>query len=99
MAASAAGRAFWWKGRGWFLKATQILPLYCSSIALSVGTARLQNGHWKSENATMVTGAFLGPITGEAPIWMSFTTVGAGAGAAAATTCGAAAAACSRSLS
>ena len=43
------------------------LPLYFSSICLTVGTTREQNGHWKSENSTICTGAFVGPTDGALP--------------------------------
>ena len=67
MAASAAGIALGWKESGWFFQATRILPLYSSRSCCSVGSTRPQNGHWKSDHSTMVTGAFLGPRTGALP--------------------------------
>ena len=42
----------------------RILSLYVSSSFLSVGFTREQNGHWKSENSTTVTGAPAGPLAG-----------------------------------
>src|SRR5436309_73698 len=41
-----------------------------------VGTARPQNGHWKSLQATTVTGAEAGPLTGASPKWMSYFLLG-----------------------
>src|SRR5205823_12189763 len=67
IAASAAGIALGWNDSGWFFQAIRTLPLYSSSICLSVGSTRPQNGHWKSDHSTMVTGAFFGPRTGAAP--------------------------------
>src|SRR5262252_411617 len=66
-AASAARCALSWKGSGICLNAIRILPLYSSSTCFSVGTAREQNGHWKSLNATSVTFALVGPLTGASP--------------------------------
>src|SRR3954466_5540304 len=83
MAASAAGIAFGWKLKGLFFHAILTLPLYSSMICLSVGSTRLQNGHWKSENSTMVTGAVFGPRTGALPTLTSNFWSGAGAAAAA----------------
>src|SRR4051795_8926169 len=69
-AASAARCALSWNGSGSCLKAILTLPLYSSSICFITGTAREQNGHWKSLNATTVTLAPLGPLTGASPSLM-----------------------------
>jgi hypothetical protein len=53
---------------------------------LSVGSTRLQKGHWKSDHSTMVMGADFGPRTGALPTCTSTLASGAGgapAGAAA----------------
>src|SRR5215510_8189032 len=93
LAASAASAARWalsWNGSGSCLNAIFTFPLYSSSICLSTGTAREQNGHWKSLNATTVTLAPLGPLTGASPSLMFCLPSGAagadgeGAGASAA---------------
>ncbi len=63
--ASAAGVARAWNGSGLCLKTNRTLPRYCSSSALSVGATRLQNGHSKSDDSTIVTSASAGPFTGE----------------------------------
>ena len=47
-----------WKGSGLCLKTTLTLSPYVSWIFLSEPVTRLQNGHWKSLNSTMVTKAF-----------------------------------------
>src|SRR4051812_35329567 len=82
MAASAAGIAFGWKLKGWFFQAILTLPLYSSMICLSVGSTRLQKGHWKSEYSTIVTAAVLGPRTGALPTETSNFWSGAAAAAA-----------------
>src|SRR5437588_6216539 len=41
-----------------------------------VGSTREQNGHWKSENSTIVILAWAGPLTGELPTGTLYTTVG-----------------------
>ena len=61
-AASAASGASAWKGSGLCRKITRTLFPYSFSIWWSVGTTRLQNGHWKSENSTTVTFASAGPF-------------------------------------
>src|SRR4051812_23719007 len=71
MAASAAGIAFGWKGSGWFFHTRRTLPAYSFITCASVGCARLQKGHWKSDHSTMVTGAVLGPLAGPFPGWTS----------------------------
>ena len=38
----------------------------CSTCSIS-GVTRAQNGHWKSENSIMTTGASAGPLTGDLP--------------------------------
>src|ERR1051325_2243586 len=90
-AAMAAGMALGWKGSGRSRHATRTLPLYSSMTLLMVGSTREQNGHWKSENCTMVTSASLAPFTG-APLTSALNTVvasgspwrgGGGGGAAA----------------
>ena len=58
-ATSAAGSARGWNGSGSFFQTKRTLSPYLSWICLSVGSTRLQYGHWKSENSTMVTWARL----------------------------------------
>ena len=53
--ACAARCALSWNGSGSCLNAMRTLPLYSSSISFITGTAREQNGHWKSLNRTTVT--------------------------------------------
>src|SRR5256885_10533922 len=65
IAAFAAGSAFGWKERGSLRQTSFTSPLYVSRIFCSVGSARWQKGHWKSENSTIVTLAFLAPVQGE----------------------------------
>ena len=60
-AASAAPCALLWNGSGKLRNEMRTLPSYFSSICLIVGTTREQNGHWKSENSTICTGAVLRP--------------------------------------
>ena len=64
-AASAEGSAREWKGSGLCLKAQRSLPGKASSSCLSVGPTRLQKGHSKSLDSTMVTSALAGPRVGE----------------------------------
>src|SRR5579871_184765 len=64
IAASAASRAWSWKGSGWLRKATRTSLPYLSSICLRVGPTLEQKGHWKSENSKTVTLAYLGPFIG-----------------------------------
>ena len=61
MAASAAGIALGWKGRGWFFHASRPCSPYAAITCLSVGSTRLQKGHWKSDHSTMVTAALAAP--------------------------------------
>src|SRR5207237_10149206 len=63
-AAIAAGIALGWKGSGRSRHATRTLPLYSVITWLIVGSTRLQNGHWKSENCTIVTFASLAGLVG-----------------------------------
>ena len=65
------GHAAGWKESGKCLKTTRSLPEYFSCSALRIGSARAQNGHWKSEYTTSVSGASFGPSTGELPTSMS----------------------------
>ena len=60
----AAGLALLWKGSGRLRHATRTLPAYSFMIWSMVGSTREQNGHWKSENCTMVTSASLAPLIG-----------------------------------
>src|SRR5712691_2927396 len=59
--------ALGWNESGWFFQAIRIFPWYCSRSCCSVGSTRPQNGHWKSDHSTIVTGAFFGPSTGALP--------------------------------
>ena len=43
-----------------------------------VGSTREQNGHWKSENWTMVTLAVFGPFSGELPTGTLYCALGSG---------------------
>src|SRR6267142_100889 len=61
----AAGSALGWKERGWLRHTSFTSPLYVSRIFCTVGSARWQKGHWKSENSTMVTLALFAPVQGE----------------------------------
>src|SRR6185436_15022522 len=97
-AASAARCALSWNGSGSCLKAIFTFPLYPSSISLSTGTAREQNGHWKSLNRTTVTFALLGPLTGASPSLMFCLPSGAAGADGAADGAGASAAASMRFL-
>ena len=66
-AASAAERAFAWTGRGLFFQTMRTLSgPYAWRMCASVGSARAQNGHWKSANSTIVTGAVRLPQVGSA---------------------------------
>src|SRR5688572_27717773 len=59
--AIAAPIALAWNGSGWFIHTSATsLPYFCSR-PLTVGSDRLQNGHSKSLNSTMVTLALAGP--------------------------------------
>jgi hypothetical protein len=42
----------------------RIFSPYSRSICLRVGVTRLQNGHWKSLNSTITSGASGLPLTG-----------------------------------
>src|SRR6267142_2390303 len=61
----AAGSALGWEERGWLRHTSFTSPLYVSRIFCTVGSARWQKGHWKSENSTMVTLALFAPVQGE----------------------------------
>src|SRR6188472_2446201 len=79
--ASAAPLALLWKGSGWLRKTIFTLSPYASSICLRVGTTREQNGHWKSDQSTIVTFApALPPLAGESE-GTSTLRIAAGAGA------------------
>src|SRR5467141_3104037 len=80
IAALAAGSALGWKERGWLRQTSFTWPLYVSRIFWTVGSARWQNGHWKSENSTMVTLACLAPVHGESVPKSTLRAVGAGGG-------------------
>jgi len=69
-AASAAGRALLWNGRGLFFQTTRTLSgPYSFLIRSTVGSTREQNGHSKSLASTIVTGASALPHMGSsAPI-------------------------------
>src|SRR5260370_30384676 len=82
IAASAAGMALGWNESGWFFQAMRTLPLYSLSICLSVGSTRLQKGHWKSDHSTMVIFGDFAPITGALPTSTSPFASGAGGGPA-----------------
>src|SRR3989344_6287337 len=61
--AMAAGRALGWMLSSGNCRYTQaIWPLLSSTIFLSVGCTREQNGHWKSEYSISTTGALKEPI-------------------------------------
>ena len=80
IAAFAAGSAFGWKGSGSLRHTSFTSPLYVSRIFRTVGSTRRQNGHWKSENSTIVTFAFFAPVHGEsAPISTRRACAGGGA--------------------
>src|SRR5581483_11855263 len=53
-----------WNGSGLWRKYNRTCVGYSFMILSIVGMTRPQNGHWKSEKATMVTFAFSGPRTG-----------------------------------
>ena len=59
--AVAASMAWSWNGSGWFIQTSATSLPYLSSICFTVGSARLQNGHWKSLNSTIVTLVALAP--------------------------------------
>ena len=60
--ASAALKASGWIAvSGKSFQTIRILSPYVSRSCFSVGDTRWQNGHWKSENSTTVTGAFVAP--------------------------------------
>ena len=60
--ASAAGVALLWNGSGSCLNATRTSLPYSFMTCLTVGSTRPQNGHWKSENSTIVTLASFGAL-------------------------------------
>ena len=62
--AIAAGSALAWPGSGWCFQPKRTLPGKASAMAWSVGSTRLQKGHWKSEATTIVTRASAGPRSG-----------------------------------
>ena len=90
MAAMAAGLALLWKGSGRLRQATRTLPEYSFMIWSTVGSTREQNGHWKSENWTMVTRASLAPLMGAPAMSALYTSVGRGSPALASSLRGAA---------
>src|SRR5262245_34639294 len=49
---------------------------YAARTWSTIGADCAQNGHWKSENIVMVTGAFLGPRTAEFATGISYTLLG-----------------------
>ena len=64
---SDASAAFWalaWIASGNCLKTSRTWSPYSSFTRSRVGTTREQKGHSKSENSTIVTGAFAGPVDG-----------------------------------
>ena len=79
-ATMAAGMALGWKSSGKSRQTTRTLPLYSSRILSMVGSTREQNGHWKSENCTMVTSASLAPLPG-APLHLGLEDACSGSGA------------------
>ena len=66
MAASAAGSALGWiwrSGNCFITNFTFVGYPFSASSTMLIACA--QNGHWKSENIVIVTGAFFGPRTAE----------------------------------
>ncbi len=63
-AASAAFGARACMGSGKSRYTSLILPGYFASSSFTVGSARTQYGHSKSENSTIVIGAVAGPFDG-----------------------------------
>ena len=59
--AIAAPIAFAWNGSGWFIHTSATSLPYFLSRPFTVGSDRLQNGHSKSLNSTIVTFAAAGP--------------------------------------
>src|SRR5678809_47259 len=53
------------------------LPAYSFSIWFSVGSTRLQNGHWKSEKMMTWRGAAFGPFDADSPAATAYTFVSA----------------------
>ncbi len=78
--AIAAGSARAWNGSGLCLKTKRTLPRYASSTCFSVGPTRLQKGHSKSEDSTIVTRASAGPFTGESSTGTRYTARGSSVG-------------------
>ena len=56
--------AFWWNDSGNCRNTKCTLSPYFSFRSCTAVAAREQNGHWKSENSTIVTLAFAGPNAG-----------------------------------
>ena len=63
-AAIAAGSARAWNGSGFWRNEKRSLPGNASSSCFKVGPTRLQNGHSKSDDSTIVTSASAGPRSG-----------------------------------
>ena len=70
MEAMAAGVANWCMSRGRCFQTIRTLSPYVFSICVRVGPTLEQNGHWKSENSAIVTGAPAGPRKGALAVWI-----------------------------
>ena len=62
--------AFLCMSRGRCFQTIRTLSPYTLSICVRVGPTLEQNGHWKSENSAMVTGAPAGPRAGALAVWI-----------------------------